>query len=90
MLFSNFDFLQQNFAVISKTFLDNSDSAIVSVLSHSWPPSVLLLGEVKKQDECQMLTYDKCETNKTERLSVKEGPIISVKKRMRTFESLLK
>ena len=43
MLFSNFDFLQQNFAVISKTFLDNSDSAIVSVLSHSWGPSVLLL-----------------------------------------------
>jgi hypothetical protein len=32
MLFSNFDFLQQNFAVISKTFLDNADRATVSVL----------------------------------------------------------
>ena len=42
MLFSNFDFFQQNFAVISKTFLDNSDRATVSVLSHSWGPSVLI------------------------------------------------
>ena len=41
MLFSNFDFLQQNFAVISKTFLDNSDSATVSVLSHSGPARTL-------------------------------------------------
>ena len=41
MLFSNFDFLQQNFAVISKTFLDNSDSATVSVLSHSRPARTL-------------------------------------------------
>ena len=41
MLFSNFGFLQQNFAVISKTFLDYSDSATVSVLSHSWGPSAL-------------------------------------------------
>ena len=45
MLFSNFDFLQQNFVMISKTFLDNLDSAIVSVLSHSWPPSVLVEAE---------------------------------------------
>ena len=29
--------------MISKTFLDNSDSAIVSVLSHSWGPSILVL-----------------------------------------------
>ena len=42
MLFSNFDFLQQNFAVISKTFLDNSDSATVSVLSHSGPARTML------------------------------------------------
>ena len=43
MLFSNFDFLQQNFAVISKTFLDNSDSATVSVLSHSGPARTLFV-----------------------------------------------
>ena len=42
MLFSNFDFLQQNFAVISKTFLDNSDRATVSVLSHSGPARTLV------------------------------------------------